>query len=427
MIAAVLVLGLSGPVLAQAPEAAPEPKSAVPTGGCAERVDAAGFKARVEGVREPVAFAEDSAHTLIRAVEALVPDCLDGPVETGDLAALWLARGAYEVLRPDGDPEVAQTRLTWAYVVGSSWAYDDIYGPQVLDRFEAVASQLLPKGTLDISFPAENPPSEVYLNGDRLERTGPLAMPAGMHLVQWKVGERWVAQLVPLRENSRITVGGGTASEADEEQKKSTAYVAYDKKKERESGLSLAAFVGYGATRNWVNDGESGFVGLTLAPGVRLEAKALAVDILRVRVVGGWSPGVMTDQAPVLTRAGLLTGVHLGSSTGVDVQVGGAVAAIPETVVGTRAAPDFTASLGFGPQVRVDGFVGAAAVTVAGAWYLDAVGLDLGVNGELRPLARGSLVPLVGVNAAWLNAPAPMDARDNFLAVQLEVGARWSR
>ena len=122
---------------------------------CPERVDAEGFRARVDAVREPVAFAEERAHQLIRDVEALVPDCLTGPVDTADLAALWLARGAFELLKEDGDPFIAETRLTWAYVVGSSWAYDDIYGPQVLDVFEEVASQLLPKGTLDLSFPPQ--------------------------------------------------------------------------------------------------------------------------------------------------------------------------------------------------------------------------------------------------------------------------------
>ncbi len=395
-------------------------------GQCAERVDAAGFKARVEAVREPVAFAEDTAHDLIRNVEALVPDCLDGPVETSDLAALWLARGAYEILRPGGDPAIATERLTWAYVVGSSWAYDDIYGPQVLDQFEAVASQLLPKGTMDVSFPADARPSEVYLNGDKLERTGPLPMPEGMHLLQWKTGETWQATLVPLRENSRITVGGGPPTEGAGEEKKPTAYRAYDKKKDREAGISAAAFAGYGGTRNWVNDGTSGFVGVTLAPAVRLEVKALAVDVLRLRLVGGWTPGPMADQAPVLTRAGLLVGVHLGTSTGVDVQAGGAVAAMPVVTPGTAAEPTFESDLAFGPQVRVDGFLGPAAVTVAGTWYLDAVGLDLGVNGEVRPLARGGVTPLVGMNLAWLNAPGWSAARDNYVAIVAEVGARWS-
>ncbi|GEM_PF-5591392 len=390
-------------------------------------MDAAGFKARVDAVREPVAFAEDTAHDLIRAVEALVPDCLDGPVETEDLAALWLARGAYEILRPGGDPAIAEMRLTWAYVVGSSWAFDDIYGPQVLDRFEAVASQLLPKGTLDVSFPPEALPSEVYLNGDRLDRRGPMAMPAGMHLLQWKTGETWQSALVPLRENSRITVGGGPSNEVADEERRSSAYVAYDKKKERESGLSVAAFAGYGGTRNWVNDGTNGYVGLTMAPAVRIEVKALAVDVLRVRLVGGWTPGVMADHAPVMTRAGLLVGVHLGSSTGVDVQLGGAVAPVPRVSAGNPGEPTFGSDLGFGPQVRIDGFLGPAAVTVAGTWYLDALGIDVGVNGEVRPLARAGLIPLIGVNAAWLNTPGLTSARDNYLALVAEVGGRWSR
>jgi hypothetical protein len=392
---------------------------------CDVVVDAEGFKVRVQAVREPVAFAEDSAHELIRGVEALVPDCLDGPVETSDLAALWLARGAYEILRPGGDLAVAEIRLTWAYVVGSSWAYDDIYGPQVLEGFEAVSSQLLPKGTLDVSFPPDVRPTEVYLNGDKLDRIGPLVMPAGMHLLQWKVGEDWRSTLVPLRENSRITVGGGPPTEAATQQKKSSAYVAYDRKKDRESGVSVAGFAGYGGTQNWVNDGTTGYVGLTLAPAIRLEVKALAVDVLRVRLVGGWTPGVMAGQAPVMTRAGLLVGVHLGTSTGVDVQAGGAVAALPGVSTGD-GEPEFESSLGFGPQVRIDGFLGPAMVTVAGTWYLDAVGIDVGVNGEVRRLARGGLVPLLGLNAAWLNTPADASARDSYLALIAEVGVRWS-
>jgi hypothetical protein len=394
---------------------------------CPERVDAAGFKARVEAVREPVAFAEDSALNLIRRVEALVPECLDGPLETEDLAALWLARGAYEVLRPGGDPASAETYLTWAYVVGSSWAYDDIYGPQVLDIFEAVAAQLLPKGTLDFSFPPDAKPTLVYLNGDLLDRTGPLTMPAGMHLVQWKLGEQWVAQLVPLKENSRITVGGGPPTEGTGEQKRSTAYVAYDKKKDRKSGFSLAGFVGYGGTRNWVTDGTTGYVGVTLAPALRFEAKALAVDFLRIRLVGCWTPGLIAGQAPVMSRFAVLVGVHLGTSSGVDVQIGGTVAPMPLVASGDGTSPEFASTLGLGPQIRIDGFLGPAAVTLAGNWYLDSFGIDLGINGELRPLERGGVIPLLGASAVWLNTPGLVDDRDNYLALVVEVGGRWSR
>jgi len=77
--------------------------------------------------------------------------------------------------------------------------------------------------------------------------------------------------------------------------------------------------------------------------------------------------------------------------------------------------------------VRIDGFLGPAAVTVAGTWYLDALGIDVGVNGEVRPLARAGLIPLIGVNAAWLNTPGLTSARDNYLALVAEVGGRWSR
>ncbi len=394
---------------------------------CPERLDAAGFKARVEAVREPVAFADPEAQRLIREIEALVPDCLAGPVETEDLAALWLARGAFEILRPGGDLEKADTRLTWAYVVGSSWAYDDIYGPQVLDRFETIASQLLPKGTLDLSFPEGVRPSAIYLNGDLMNRTGPILMSAGMHLVQWQVGDQWTAQLVPLRENSRLTVGGGLPTEAAMQQKQSGAFVAYDKKKDRNRGLSLTGLAGYGGTRNWVNDGTMGYVGLALAPVFRAEVSVLALDFLRVRVVGGWTPGVMTDQAPLFTRAGLLVGLHLGTpSASMDAQLGVAAAVLPVVVPAGSDAPEFEATRGLGPQARFDVSTGPVMVNLVGTWYLDAFGVDLGVNSELRSLARAGILPLVGVNVAWLNTPAASNARDNYLAVMLELGGQWS-
>ena len=113
-------------------------------------------------------------------------------------------------------------------------------------------------------------------------------------------------------------------------------------------------------------------------------------------------------------------------SASMDAQLGVAAAVLPVVVPAGSDAPEFEATRGLGPQARFDVSTGPVMVNLVGTWYLDAFGVDLGVNSELRSLARAGIMPLVGVNVAWLNTPAASNARDNYLAVMLELGGQWS-
>ena len=152
-----------------------------------------------------------------------------------------------------------------------------------------------------------------------------------------------------------------------------------------------------------------------------------AADVFRVRLSAAGTPGALADQPSVGTNLSLLVGMHLGSSTGVDLQVGAAVIPVPTVVAGGGEEPQFEAELGFGPTARLDGFVGAARVALNVAWYLDAFSVGAGVWGDVVPLERGGLLPTLGVRVDYLNAPGHVDARDQYVAVVGELGGRWSR
>ena len=187
--------------------------SSVSAAECTERITPEAFRARVEAVREPVAFADPAAQGQIDGLLVLMERCINGPVRREDIAGLFLARGAWEILagaESDWHLQLARDHLTWAYAVGSRDAWEPMYGPQVEEVFDEVSSQLLEKGVLDLTF--RSVPEVTVLDGEVVREQGRRFVTAGAHLVQWKDETGWHGQIVRLEPEETKSIGGGRAS-----------------------------------------------------------------------------------------------------------------------------------------------------------------------------------------------------------------------
>jgi hypothetical protein len=176
--------------------------------GCPAVVHADELSARVNALVEPVAFAEDSAGLELIAIEAaLSGGCVEMTVPKETLGALFMAQGAYALLRGEA-PTKAEPYLKRAAALGAS--IEPLYGPTVETAYRRASNSLQGDAVIELSFPT--PPDLVVVDGELIYDADERRVLLGAHLVQWYDAsqDRWFAEWVVLEEwGERRLVGGG--------------------------------------------------------------------------------------------------------------------------------------------------------------------------------------------------------------------------
>jgi hypothetical protein len=174
---------------------------------CVERVTADTLTTRVQALVEPVAFAEDSVAAELDAIEAaLRAGCLEMTIPRETLGALFMAQGAYELLR-GGDPIRADAYLRRAAALTAP--IEPAYGLKVEEAYRAAINGMRGDAILELSFPTR--PEVVVVDGEVLYDAVERRVLLGAHLVQWYSADLgWSAEWVELNVwGERRLVGGG--------------------------------------------------------------------------------------------------------------------------------------------------------------------------------------------------------------------------
>lgn len=174
---------------------------------CVARTSAEALSAQVQALIEPVAFAEDTVAAELAAIEATLRlGCLEQPVSRETLGALFMAQGAYELLR-GGDPQRADALLRRAAALTTP--IEPAYGPKVEEAYRAAVNGMRGDAILELSFPAR--PEVVLVDGEVVYDAVERRVLLGSHLVQWYSAELgWSAEWVDMNEwGERRLVGGG--------------------------------------------------------------------------------------------------------------------------------------------------------------------------------------------------------------------------
>ena len=185
---------------------------------CVESIHVDELSERVAALIEPVAFAEPKAAAELDALEGLLEQgCVRGAVSRELLGALFMARGAYELLS-QGDPALAERSLRYAAALTTP--LESSYGAQVESAYRAATNKLQGEAIIELSFPQR--PDVVLVDGEVLYAADERRLPLGAHLVQWTstvpargeagaLEETWGAAWVVLDEwGERVVVGGGS-------------------------------------------------------------------------------------------------------------------------------------------------------------------------------------------------------------------------
>jgi hypothetical protein len=184
---------------------------------CVESIHVDELSTRVSGLIEPIAFAEPRAAVELDALEALLEQgCVRGAVSRELLGALFMARGAYELLS-QGDPALAERSLQYAAALTTP--LESSYGAQVESAYRAATNKLQGEAIIELSFLKR--PDVLLVDGEVLYAVDERRLPLGAHLVQWysmvpgpgegeALEEAWGATWVVLDEwGERVVVGGG--------------------------------------------------------------------------------------------------------------------------------------------------------------------------------------------------------------------------
>jgi len=405
-------------------------------GECAERITAEAFRTRVEAVREPVAFADPSAQKQLDSLLSLLNGCINGPIRREDIAAVFLARGALEILS-GADSEwhikLARDHLTWAYAVGSRDAWEPMYGPQVEEVFDEVSGQLLEKGVLDLTF--RSAPEVMVVDGDVVRDTGRRFVTAGAHVVQWKDGTGWHGEFVRLAPEETKSVGGGRST-------RDTSLLGGGKEKKKAYRIKwgpqptghVNALGRLGADLNRVGHELGAYRGGHLFPSARAEGHLFVYRALSVRMAAGLGPGAKGDRPPSGQEA--LFGLGYGQQTDSllwDFNVGGAWKAVaaPVTRKEGENVPTFhgvgvPTALVSGhvaiDQIKVD--VHASVASLGGSGFKKR-GLGLEAKGRYV-LGEETWSPVVGVHAGGFMRDGTADRADVYRWIVFEGGMQWS-
>ena len=416
---------------------------------CVARTSAEALSAQVQALIEPVAFAEDSVAAELAAIEATLRlGCLEQPVSRETLGALFMAQGAYELLR-GGDPQRADTLLRRAAALTAP--IEPAYGPKVEEAYRAAVNGMRGDAVLELSFPAR--PEVVLVDGEVVYDAVERRVLLGSHLVQWYSAELgWSAEWVDLNEwGERRLVGGGPPlpdelgplpSEADKGGRTKTP------KEPRATGdsprVSVTGLVGYAVsaapeiTTNDVRADALGFM-----PTFAAEARLGALS-----VSGRFSPGATPLPMPTDSDLGgpgtpneLRALYSFQHDKPLSVGVGLLVITQPTvtfeevllTAEGEQVAveaPSFGAAPGAGPLVRVSLGGGESlqwAVSARGAWTT-APNAGAAVSGALAGQMALPLGPIDVILGAELGGLKAMESQPGpWLYPQVVGGVQWSR
>lgn len=410
--------------------------SAAQAAECPQRITPDAFRSRVEGVREPVAFADPQARHEVDVLLQMLEGCVNGPIRREDIASLFLARGAIEILSgapTDWHIKLARDHLTWAYVVGSRDAWEPIYGPQVEEIFDEVSGHLLTKGVLDLSF--RQAPEVLVVDGDRVA-TGRGFLTAGAHVVQWKDADGWHGELVKLESGETRVVGGGRASR---ERSRSSSVGAKESTYRIKWGPQPTGYLGtsgrVGVDFDRVGHETGAFQGGHVFPELRLDGHLLIYRWLSLRldVVGGL--GGEGARPPTERNAGVSLGVGQKKDDLVwDVTVGPEYKAVPQPITRVEGEADDLRPVfetqaaiagGLRGQVRMNELQLDAHVSLVP--LPDSDGLGLGLDARARYwLSENALSPVVGASLGRFSRSGTSIKPDVYRWLVVEGGVQWS-
>ncbi len=404
---------------------------------CPQRITPDAFRSRVEGVREPVAFADPEARKEVDVLMRMLEGCINGPIRREDLAGLFLARGAIEILSgaaTEWHIKLARDHLTWAYVVGSRDAWEPIYGPQVEEIFDEVSGQLLEKGVLDLSF--RQAPEALVLDGS-LVQGGRVWVTAGAHVVQWKDAEGWHGELVKLEAEETRVIGGGRASR---ERGLLSSGGAKESSYRIKWGPQPTGYLGtsgrFGVDFDRVGHETGALQGGHLFPELRIDGHLLIYRWLSVRLDAVGGLGADGARPPTERNAGFSLGVgQKNDDLTWDVTVGPEYKSVPKPIAKVQGEEenlrpvfqtDATVATGLRAQVQLKELqldVHASLVPLAG---VDELGLGLDARARYR-LGENALSPVVGASMGrFSRAGVYTISPDVYRWFVVEGGVQWS-
>lgn len=415
---------------------------------CVERLHADALTARVQALVEPVAFAEDSVAAELLAIEAtLRAGCVEMTVPRETLGGLFMAQGAYELLR-GGDPARAEVLLRRAAALTAP--IEPAYGVKVEEAYRAAVNAMRGDAIMELSFPSR--PEVVIVDGEVVYDAVERRVLLGVHLVQWYSAELgWFAEWVEVNEwGERRIVGGGpplpdelgpTTPEKPERPEKPPK----TPRSPREAPpLSVAGLVGYAlsaAPEITTNDLRADALGFMPTLHAEVERGPWALS-------GRLSPAASTLPMPTDTDLGgpplpneLRALYTLGDERAVSLGLGLLALTQPtvsrEQVILTAEgaqvsveAPSFGASPGAGPLLCVGFSVGdklqwTASARAAWTFAPEAGAAASGALAARVSLPAGPVRVALGAELGGLRAmegqPGP------WLYPQLVGGVLWSR
>lgn len=158
--------------------------SIVHASGCPASISAERWSTQLHQLQEDALFGADGAD---QALARLTDDalCVDAPISSAELAALWLARGSWEVLTNATGPNT-RDYFANAWAIGGEAAWDPSYGTKVQAWFYESAPSGPPAALL-----IYEPNDVMALDGVVIYDAGPFTLTPGEHLVQWSVDGVW--------------------------------------------------------------------------------------------------------------------------------------------------------------------------------------------------------------------------------------------
>lgn len=151
---------------------------------CTDSISAERWSEQLRTLQEDALFGADGAD---QALAQLTDDalCVDAPISSAELAALWLARGSWEVLT-NAVGHNTRGYFANAWAIGGEAAWDPSYGTKVQAWFYESAPSGPPAALL-----IYEPNDVMALDGVVIYDAGPFTLTPGEHLVQWSVDGVW--------------------------------------------------------------------------------------------------------------------------------------------------------------------------------------------------------------------------------------------
>ena len=334
--------------------------------------------------------------------------CVDGPLFSDELAALYMARavGIY-----GDDKRRALDLLSWAAGLGAPWP-DDYGDSSVRGVYQELMTVSRSPATLAVATAGA---SDVMLMDGWVVQPGEHRVTAGAHLLQWRAGDTWDADWVVLEKDQTLSIGPDPA--APPRSRSAADAPTYG---EAVAGLRLYRGRIYDGYREWDGNG--------LTPGLLLAGQLGVAGPWFLAADAAIGSGASGDRPPMISGSSALGGLRFGSDAWLAVGAGPRGLVLPgvEPGIPEDNAPVFQENWRAGVQGAlglgaVDGPV-SVELNLDGAWYGVAWEAGAALTGGLRfdmfePIVRLSS-GFIGVDAAW-----GRQSRYDWYSV--ELGARW--